>query len=134
MFGRNRLMKEPREHDNGYLDAIRKLPCTVCGIWIGTEAAHIRMTSAEWEIKTGVRTGAGGGEKPHDRWAVPLCVSHHRTGNYAEHVIGTIAFWKRHELDPHAIADALYRAYPNEKKMWGVIMRVRVGLIGRVIT
>lgn len=119
--------REPRQHDERFLRALRRLPCLVCGVSGRTEAAHVRMTSAEWAEKTGVRTGAGGGEKPHDRWALPLCALHHREGPEAEHVIGTLAFHRLHNFDPHWIAHELWTAFQNggDKAMSAVIFRVR---------
>jgi hypothetical protein len=121
--------REPRQHNERFLRALRRLPCLVCGVSGRTEAAHIRMTSAEWHEKTGARTGAGAGEKPHDRWALPLCAMHHREGPQAEHVIGTLAFWKLHKMDPHKIASELYAAFPNEKRMAAAIINARAGSI-----
>lgn len=123
--------RQPRERSKAYLAALHCLPCVVCGSRQFVEAAHIRLRSAKWDEITGVRTGAGGAEKPSDRWCLPLCVEHHRTGPQAEHVIGTEAFWALHKLDPHAIADALHSAFPNYQAMAAVMLQVQLGQIGR---
>ena len=84
------------------------------------------MTNSAYDTAAAL-TGAGGGEKPDDRWALPLCAHDHREGDQAEHVIGTLAFWRLHKLDPHAIAAALYEAYPDERRMALVIANARSG-------
>src|SRR4051812_116248 len=58
--------REPRVKDNKHLDYIRSLPCCICG-GIDTEAAHIRTASLEHG-----KQHTGMGEKPSDKWAVPL--------------------------------------------------------------
>lgn len=123
--------RQPRQHDRAFLGALHRLPCIVCGSWRSIEAAHIRLTSHEWSERTGVRTGAGGAEKPSDRWSLPLCSHCHRDGPDAEHVIGTVAFWRMHGLDPHAIADELYRASPDVQAMTVVVSNVHLGLFGK---
>ena len=93
--------REPRQHDKRHLDFIRSLPCCICG-GIDTEAAHIRTAS----LMDGKRE-TGGGEKPDDKWAVPLCGAHHRE----QHSMNEMAFWKRYNIDPFLLAIAL-RAAP----------------------
>jgi hypothetical protein len=91
--------KEPRLYDRAYLAWLRTKPCCVCGATGTTEAAHIRLNFF------------AGAMKPHDRNAVPLCSWHHRESPYAEHALGAAEFWKRHGLDPFAIAAKLYAAF-----------------------
>lgn len=118
------MLKAPRDRDKAYLAALHRVPCLICGAH-GVEAAHVRLTSIEWAQRTGIRTGAGGAEKPSDMWCLPLCVKHHRVGPDAEHSMGTVAFWRKHQLDPHAIAHALYSASPNIEAMASIIARVQ---------
>lgn len=105
--------QQPRQRDKGYLGALHELRCLRCGAPPPIEAAHIRMTNVEWGQRAGVRTGAGMGEKPSDCWTLPLCAACHRTGPTAEHKIGTIRFYREWGVDPHAIAYALFTAYPS---------------------
>ena len=60
--------------DEVYLAAIRKLPCVVCGYGGDkSDAAHIRMSGAGWGIWGEGEESTGGGMKPSDYRAVPLC-------------------------------------------------------------
>lgn len=118
------MKRSPRQRDKQFLAALHHLPCLRCGSRTGVEAAHIRLTSKEWEERTGVRTGAGGAEKPSDRWCLPLCSRCHRTGPDAEHAIGTRRFYEEWGIDPHEIANDLYAASPNVEAMIGVAARV----------
>ena len=71
--------------DQRYLAWIRSLPCVVCGITRGIEAAH---------------TGPHGlGQKSPDTSAIPLCVKHHRTGKDSYHRLGPRTFSDVHNLD-----------------------------------
>ncbi len=121
-----------RQHHRAYLAALHLLPCLRCGSRHEIEAAHIRLTSAEWTAKTGVGTGAGGAEKPSDRWALPLCSECHRTGRDAEHVVGTERFYRDWGVDPHFIADELNKAFPNQSAMAVIAGRVLFFGYGRV--
>lgn len=92
--------RQPRVKDDRYLARIRTLPCVVCGCAQCTEAAHIRF-SLSHDGPTGI------GRRPDDRWALPLCGDCHRR----QHSGGERAFWRLVELDPHAIADKLHKAF-----------------------
>ena len=88
------LEKTMRERDESYLDYIRSQPCCLCG-GIDADAAHIRVGS----INDGKRE-TGMGEKPSDRWAVPLCRRHHRE----QHSMNEMEFWLSYGIDPFALA------------------------------
>ena len=78
-----------------YLAWIRSLPCVVCGITRGIEAAH---------------TGPHGlGQKSPDTSAIPLCVKHHRTGKDSYHRLGPRKFSEAHDVDVAAIVLRLNR-------------------------
>lgn len=64
--------RKPRLVDEKYLAQVRALPCCVCGREGPSDAAHIRMSDAEWGGHYGKRA-TGMAEKPDDCWAVPLC-------------------------------------------------------------
>ena len=82
--------RQPRVKDPKRLAAVQLMPCCICGA-TDVEAAHIRMGS----IEHGKRQ-TGMGERPDDRWTVPLCVAHHRE----QHTMSERAFWGRYGLDP----------------------------------
>lgn len=92
-------MKDPRQHFERHLDFIRGLPCLVCRNPIETEAAHIRMSEPR-----AAKRNTGMGEKPHDRWTVPLCGRHHRD----QHSMSEREFWITVGIDPVFSALALW--------------------------
>ena len=89
-----------RQKDNGHLDFVRSMPCIICLDDTTTEAAHVRYA----EPKLGKRH-TGMGEKSDDAFALPLCGRHHRE----QHAQNERAWWQGHEIDPVALALALYR-------------------------
>ena len=89
-----------RKKNNGYLDFIRGLPCSLCLDNTSTEAAHVRYA----EPKLGKRH-TGMAEKPDDAFALPLCGKHHRE----QHTQNERAWWNGYAIDPVALALALYR-------------------------
>lgn len=48
------------------------------------------------------------GEKPDDRWAVPLCATCHLDGPLALHRVGEHRFFARLAIDPFGIAARLH--------------------------
>lgn len=91
--------REPRKKDAAHLAFVRSQPCCVCGTSRNIEAAHIRMPCpARGKEPTGMQ------QKPDDKWTVPLCAYHHRTGTLAQHKIGEQEFWTLRGIDPFAIA------------------------------
>lgn len=104
--------KSPRQRDPVHLNAIRQLPCIICKSTF-TEAAHVRMS-------TPGKLNAGIGAKPHDRFTVPLCVTHHRQ----QHQRGERVFWESIGIDPIAVAEKLYKASPN----LAVMERIALGV------
>lgn len=100
--------REPRERDDAYLAFVRTQPCTTCGSHGPIDAAHIRALSPEYGKRL-----TGKGEKPHDRWAVPLCRDCHR----AQHSMNELEWWASKGFpDPFAIAVALYAVRPQPSK------------------
>lgn len=93
------MIKRPREKNDKHLDFIRSLPCAVCGNNIETEAAHVRS----WHDGYAKRL-TGIGEKPSDKWTVPLCSRHHRE----QHSIIETTFWHHHQIDPFLLACKLW--------------------------
>lgn len=89
-----------------HLRFIRRLPCCVCGT-SPVEAAHIRYNDAA----TGKMQAVG--QKPDDKWVVPLCAGHHREDNEAQHRMGERAFWEKHRIDPLKLATLLFAASPD---------------------
>lgn len=115
--------RHPRERDAAHLSAIRKLPCLGCGTDGKSEAAHLRAACAEHgKRETGI------GEKPDDRWTLPLCYVCHRTGPGAQHAQGELAFWEEKGIDPFEVAQALSEASPDLEIMRAIVVRARCRL------
>jgi len=88
------FFRSPRSEDPQYLDYLRQQPCCICGDNTTVEAAHLRIGS----INDGKRS-TGMGEKPSDRWALPLCGEHHRE----QHSMNELEFWARYGIDPFSL-------------------------------
>lgn len=95
--------KHPRVSDRGYLSFIHDLPCIVTGRrGEGVQGAHVRYGS----IPHGKRD-TGAGEKPDDRWVVPLWHEEHAD----QHAHGERGWWQRKGIDPLCVAALIYSAY-----------------------
>lgn len=88
-----------RQEDAAHLALIRKLPCIITGERERIEAAHIRMSDAAYG-----KRNAGIGQKPDDRWTLPLSAKAHAE----QHEGNERWFWERHGLNPLRIAERLY--------------------------
>ena len=111
--------REPPERNEAHLKLIRQCFCLNCGVDPAGEAAHVRMTSAvHGKRKTGI------GQKPADRWTVPLCSGCHTRDPDAQHRIGEIAFWHRVGLNPLPLAVALWNATGDLAKMRAICFGV----------
>lgn len=100
--------KRPRQRDSGYLAWLRLQPCCACG-HDKSDAAHIRSTTMEAEERYGKRP-CGGGEKPDDKWAVPMCRSCHST----QHHMNELVFWSSRGMNPFALARRYYARAVHE--------------------
>lgn len=100
-------MKTPRQHNVKHLNFIRGLSCLICGNNVETQACHIRYG----DPRAGKRQ-TGKGEKPSDRWTIPLCGNHHRI----QHDFGDEEmFWRGIGCDPIFIAMALHGVSGNHE-------------------
>jgi len=108
------MIRQPRQHSEKHLRYIRRLPCVICGDPTTTEAAHVRFSS----IQFGKRQ-VGVGEKPDDKWVVPLCGAHHRT----QHQENERAFWAAHRINPLSVADELWSATGDHERGEQIVLR-----------
>jgi hypothetical protein len=97
--GRPSTQKRPRAKNDGHLKFIRHLSCAACGTHASVEAAHVRMASPVHGKRE-----AGKAEKPDDKWAVPLCMTHHNE----QHDKGEREFWSKLRINPCDLALALW--------------------------
>lgn len=100
--------RQPRQHDPRHLTAIRACPCVLCKA--EAEAAHVRYGDPQrGKRPTGI------GERPSDRWTVPLCPDHHRAADDSQHDHNERSWWLEHGLDPLAIAEMLLRGLAGRR-------------------
>lgn len=93
--------RRPRQTDERHLRFIRKLPCAVSGMR-PVDPAHLRAGC----LLVGKRP-VGVGEKPSDRWTIPL----HRSEHDVQHRMNELAFWRYRGIDnPFQLALALFAA------------------------
>jgi hypothetical protein len=90
----------------GEEDINRSLACLICGTRRNVQAAHIRAGSPAYGKRS---TGAG--EKSSDMWTLPLCADHHQS----QHCLSEMYFWKSHNIDPFAVALALFAASGDDE-------------------
>lgn len=112
--------KRPREKDGAHLKWIRTLRCCVCGA-PGPDPAHIRSANPLYGKRE-----TGGGERPSDKFTVPLCRRHHdeqhayvdgkRDGSSAE-----IKWWASKGIDPFGLALALHHATGDDEIADGIL-------------
>lgn len=115
-------IRRPRAKIDAYLIFIRKRPCIVTGHY-GVEAAHIRYG----ELRYGKRN-TGMGEKPDDRWVIPLSPDSHRE----QHSMNERRFWESKHIDPCLVAALLFSHFvlDDEDGADAVCQSARNGLIG----
>ncbi len=95
--------RQPRCREPKYLKWVSQFPCAICG-YVPTQVAHIRMGN----IERGKRP-TGLGEKPDDKFTVPLCVVHHAE----QHSANERRWWESKGVDPWALVDRLRAAYED---------------------
>lgn len=100
--------RQPREEDPAHLAYVRTLPCTICRRPGPNDPAHLRSGSREYGKRE-----TGMGEKPDDKWTLPLCRTHHDD----QHRGNELRWWARQGFpDPFALAVALYASRPNPSR------------------
>lgn len=98
------MAKAPRVHNKPHLDFIRALPCVICLNDQATQACHVRLNDSRYLKVT------GGGEKPADKWVIPMCERHH---SEQTHMGEGPRFWEHYGFDPHALALMLHDVSPE---------------------
>jgi hypothetical protein len=97
--------RKPRIRDQGYLAWLRTQRCA-CGCLRGPpcDAAHLRASSHKHD-----KPITGIGQKPDDKWALPL----RRTCHMSQHAYGDeVGWWAHHGAhDPFALALRFYARY-----------------------
>lgn len=102
------MQRRPRMVDTGYLAWLRDQPCACgCNQPPPCDAAHVRAASFVYD-----KPITGAGQKPDDRWALPLKHSHHMR----QHAHGDeLGYWAAHGVaDVFALCIAYYRRYGGD--------------------
>lgn len=107
--------RRPRIKNERHLKFIRALPCLICGRAPPSEAAHIRLSDASYDV-----FNPGTGRKSDDSQTLPLCGRHHRE----QHGLGERDFWKRRGIDPVPVALALHRISGDTDAALFVLIRL----------
>lgn len=102
--------REPRVECPAFLAFVRRRPCCACGAPAPSQAAHVRLG----EPRIGKRN-TGIGEKPSDRWCVPLCADCHLDSPNAQHRVGERVFWVGVGLNPFKLAMTLYAQFERRR-------------------
>lgn len=99
--------RQPRVEDPAYLAYVRSLPCLICGRG-PSDPAHIRAAAPLYGKRY-----TGKGEKPDDKWAVPLC----RVDHADQHRRNELQWWASKGIpDPFTKAEELYAGRPGASK------------------
>jgi hypothetical protein len=112
--------RRPRQRAEQHLKWVRTLPCVICGKRGNIHAAHLRAASLQFG-----KFAVGINEKPDDCWTNPLCAEHHLFDEEAQHQGSELEFWKRHEINPFALALALWRASGDDEVGFLIIEEFR---------
>lgn len=119
-FTRQPRRQRPRQRSERHLAWIRTLPCAICSKRGNVHAAHIRAASLQFgKFATGI------GEKPDDGWTAPLCPDHHIFGDEAQHQGRELDFWGRHNINPFALALALWHASGDDERGFLILEEFR---------
>ena len=97
--------RQPRIEDPAYLAFVRTLPCLICRRPGPNDPAHLRSAARQYGKRL-----TGMGEKPDDKWVLPLCRHHHNE----QHRRNELQWWASYGIaDPFALADTLYASRPG---------------------
>jgi hypothetical protein len=98
-----------------HLAAVRKLPCTICLKMPAGTVHHLKSNTGE----------RGMSVRSTDQWGVPMCMIHHeeveRAGTKNE-----VAYFGQVNLDPHELAQALWKIGPDLSMMTKVFVAHRL--------
>lgn len=95
--------RDPRQEDPKHLAFVRTQPCCLPFCKREAEPAHLRMDN----LAIGKEL-TGKGEKPHDKFTVPLCPYHHRIGVDCQHNSNEKLWWDLRGINPWEIAASLW--------------------------
>lgn len=109
-------IRSERELDDAHLKNIRQLPCLICGE-TPSDAAHVRYSSPVHG-----KRNTPMGQKPSDKWALPLCRKHHDE----QHRTGELTFWNRANISPFLVCVKLYEKRGDIISMRRIVAMARL--------
>jgi hypothetical protein len=115
--GRRSRQKQPRKHSGSHLAWLRTLPSLVPGSG-AIEAAHIRFQDRRY-----FKPAVGMGEKPDDKWCVPLAAEQHRK----QHSMNEQDYWRDAGVDAVMVAALLWLNTENDDAAQDIIAQFSAG-------
>jgi hypothetical protein len=123
--------REPRKRDRKYLGAIARMPSIVSGAE-PVEVCHVRFGDASRG-----KPHTGMGEKPHDKWVMPLTPQEHRMGVLSQHANNEREWWAGFGVDPISACEHLYEMWQRVdldeserlRRMREIVLAFRLGLM-----
>ena len=113
------FFRRARLRDDKHLAFIRTLPCCACLNDGPSEAAHIRSGCLAIDKRE-----TGMGEKPDDKWTLPLCWQCHRE----QHSMNERDFWEEQKVNPFTLAQQLYTVSGDKEAATSLIVRTNLSL------
>lgn len=113
--------RKPRNKSEAHLKWVRTLRSLVPGDG-PTEAAHVRFADPRW-----FKPAVGLGEKPDDKWVVPLAADEHRK----QHTMDEEAYWQAVGIDPVFVAVMLWNVSGDDEQAEEIICMVQSRTIQR---
>lgn len=108
--------RQPRTTNEAHCAWIRTLPCLITGRRDRIECAHIRYADSRF-----AKRETGKGERPDDRWTVPLCRDMHRH----QHEFDERSWWKFAQIDATQVALALWNVSGDSEAAEQIIGEAR---------
>ncbi len=112
---RDRKSRKPRDKDAAHLAWVATLPSLVPGTG-RVDPAHIRYADPRY-----AKRSTGKGEKPDDKWVVPLC----RTEHDRQHSMREQAYWQSIGIDPCHVALLLWANSGDDEEGEHIISKFR---------
>jgi hypothetical protein len=114
-----------RIRDKRHLSVVARLPSIISGKK-PVEVCHVRYGDPRYN-----KPPAGMGEKPDDKWVLPLTPEEHRLSKAAQHTTNERFWWSERRIDPLAVCEKLYAVWQKtgnpieaEQMMESIILRI----------
>lgn len=105
------------------MSVVARLPSVISGRR-PVEVCHVRYGDPRRKPPTGL------GQRPDDKWVLPLTPDEHRLSRDAQHAHNERFWWERHKIDPISVCEKLYAVWEQtaspmeaEAMMESIILR-----------